>query len=101
MKQLRRQKRFVRASSAPSPPSPPPPSPTMRERQLQRQIAGLDALLQQQKQQQQYRQQEEEIRERLADAVRRYEELYEFGPISFVALDRAGRIVGVNQNAAA
>src|ERR1700739_2253906 len=90
MKQLRRQKRFVRASSAPA------HLPTIRERQLQRQVDALEARLQKFQQQQQQEEQEE-TRECLAEAVRRYEQLHDLAPVSFLALDRRGRIIGLNQ----
>src|SRR5438093_9490776 len=48
----------------------------------------------QQQQQQQYE------REQLREALRRYEELYTFAPMSLISLDRRGMILDLNERAA-
>jgi PAS domain S-box-containing protein len=86
MREIRGKKTFTRTAASAS-------RTSIHERQLLRQIATLEAALKQQQQQQQ-------DHARLTSAIRRFQELVDLAPISFLTLDRRCRIVDLNQNAA-
>ena len=90
MKEIRRQKTFSRSAARNS-------RKPARERHLLERIATLEASL---KQQQEQEQGQEQQQERLAEVIRRFDELYELAPVCFLTLDRRGRILSLNQNSA-
>src|SRR5262249_57943178 len=63
-------------------------------REMERLKAELERVQQQQQQQLQHDQQS------LREALRRFEELYNFAPVSLISLDRRGMILDLNEGAA-
>ncbi|PYR90599.1 MAG: hypothetical protein DMG19_05730, partial [Acidobacteria bacterium] len=64
-----------------------------QKREVERLQAKVEEL-QQQKQEEHH-----QTREQLREALRRYEELYHFAPISLISLDKAGMILDLNEQA--
>ena len=65
-----------------------------QKREVERLQAKVEELQQQQKQEE-----HQQTREQLREALRRYEELYHFAPISLISLDKAGMILDLNEQA--
>jgi len=60
----------------------------------------LKAELERVQQQQQQQQQQQHDQQSLREALRRFEELYNFAPVSLISLDRRGMILDLNEGAA-